>query len=69
MTDIQLPAEQVVALCDDNEYFFYACTGLCTQEETGDVLPFRIAGIGTANANDLTIIDSELSYPFVTALG
>ncbi|MBQ9059761.1 MAG: hypothetical protein IJ128_01285 [Firmicutes bacterium] len=82
LADIDLPEDQLMiwspgtgtdagGLADAGglRCFFFACTGLCTRETTGDVLPFRMVGTGSWDGENISVIDSEFSHPFVSALG
>jgi hypothetical protein len=66
--NIDLTIEQV--MLDGNENSFYFCvSGSFEDGRTGNVLPFRIIGIGENTLGESRIIKQEFSLPFVCNFG
>jgi hypothetical protein len=65
---IELPIEQLMLEGNENSFYF-STSGSFEDERSGDVLPFRIIGIGENILGETKIIKQEFSMPFVCSFG
>lgn len=67
-TDIDLPVEQLM-LEKNGKSFYFCCSGSFKDSRNGNLLPFRIIGIGESTYRAIKITNHELSLPFVCKYG
>lgn len=68
LTALTLPETHVMYRRNGHDFYF-GCTGLATDFENGNELPFRVVGIGNDEAGEPELLGYEFSYPFVCIYG